>query len=649
MDDVGELEGVERRAFVAIASALVDDDVGDWIADAAAPLITRLDPGERRLLGMLLRALEATGAIVAGRAGRFSGASRDARQRVLARLARGPAPARQAVASLKALATLAYYGSPPGWRHAGYDGPWLGRVDVPVLPPPAPRGSAVAQVIDGRNATADLRLRANVCVIGAGAGGATMAARLAAAGVDVLLVEAGGETRAADFTQRELEMLPLLYQDAGLRATTDKAIGILQGRGVGGSTLHNTGLVYETPAAILDRWRADHAFPWTDAAWGEHVGHVTRTLGARPIPAHQIDRNNDVLRRGAAALGWSYTIARHNRVDCCGCGYCMIGCAYNRKLNASLTWIPAALAAGARVLTDARALTVRGRRYARCVTCELAGERGRPTGRHAEIDARIVVLAAGAIDTPALLQRSGLGGQRVGRGLRLHPSPLVYAEFAEPVTAWRGLPQSVIVDELASFMNGGHGGFLLLPSAGTQPALAAAGAPGIATAHRALMGRYPNIAIGVVLLHDETEGRVTPSRRGRPRVRYWPNGADTRELLRGIRALAHLYFAAGALRVWLPFAATPPVTGVARLDAALGRARPRPHTLTLNSVHPQGTCAIGPTRTTGAAAPHGELWDEPDIFVCDASLFPTSVGVPPQVTVMAFASAIAEHIAARAN
>jgi choline dehydrogenase-like flavoprotein len=200
-----------------------------------------------------------------------------------------------------------------------------------------------------------------VCVIGTGAGGAAALARLAEQGIDAVAVEAGPHTTAAEFTQRELEMLPLLYQEAALRATADKAIGIMQGRGVGGSTLHNTGLVYPTPAGILDRWRREHAFPWDDASWQGYVDEVLRTLRATPIPPEQINPNNDALRRGCEALGWRYRVPLHNREECCGCGYCMLGCAYNRKLGASLTWLPRAVTAGARILADAPVTRIEGR------------------------------------------------------------------------------------------------------------------------------------------------------------------------------------------------------------------------------------------------------------------------------------------------
>src|SRR5690606_33644562 len=195
--------------------------------------------------------------------------------------------------------------------------------------------------------------------------------------------------------------------------------------------------------------------PLDDAALAHYIAYAVDGLRAVPIPDSRINEHNDVLRRGADALGWRWRVSLHNRAECSGCGYCMIGCAYNRKHNAALALLPRAIARGARILADARVMAIRGPRGARRVACELLGDDGAPTGRIAVIHAPVVVLAAGALDTPALLRTSGLGGRHVGRGLRLHPAAVVGATFPEAVRAWRGVPQSIIVEEFASFAEGG--------------------------------------------------------------------------------------------------------------------------------------------------------------------------------------------------
>jgi choline dehydrogenase-like flavoprotein len=617
----------------------VEDRVS--LAEGIESLLRHAPAGDQRLFALLLHGIELGAPFAAGRFGRFSSMEAPDRERALRRWAGSAMPSlRQGVASLRALAALVHYGAEEGWTHAAYDGPWLGRVDIDVhAPPESP------PVVRGRDEQRDIAWTAQACVIGSGAGGAAAAARLAAAGVDVVLLEAGGETRASDFDQHERNMLPLLYRDAGLRATHDKAIGILQGTGLGGSTLHNTGLVVETPAGILQRWRSEHGFQWDDVVWNDYADTVTRTLHAVPVPEERVTGTNVMLRRGAGTLGWRWRIARHNRSACSGCGYCMLGCAYGRKWNASLTWIPSALRDGARVLCDAEAVLIERTSSGHRVHCRLRSATGRPNGRTASIDAQIVLVAAGGLETPALLQHSRIGNARVGRGLRLHPTPLVYAVFDDDVTPWRGVPQSVLVEEFADFEKDGRGGFLLLASAATQPGLAAAAAPGIGAQHRILMRDLVRTAIGGVLLHDEGEGSVRAARDGRPVARYRIDVRDREALNRGVRALSQVFLEAGARRVHLPFADAPAAFDDRDVERILARASWAPHRVLLNAVHPQATCAIGNSARTAAANPSGEVFGAPGVFVCDASAFPTSVGVPPQVTIMALACGIADSIA----
>lgn len=618
----------EHRALAAAVAACAVTPSGDAAVDALGPLLARIPPSDLHGLRHFLAALES--GLLDGR--RYSARTPHDAADALRRISGSRIfLLREAAAAVRALALLGHYGTPEGWRAAGYDGPWLGRIDVPVqrtpeMPPPR-HARDLGDVV-----------RTRVCVIGSGAGGSAAAAVLAARGIDTAVLEAGDAFTARDADQHELHMLPRLYADAGLRTTADRAIGILQGRGLGGSTLHNTGLVVAAPEALIDHWRDAHGFPFDAMTWDARVDAVIRMLRAVPVPEDAINPSNDALRRGASALGWSHRVALHNRSACSGCGYCMLGCAYDRKWNASLTFLPQAADAGARIVCGATVVGLeRGG----------AGWRvhvARDDGRRSLVDCERVVLAAGALESPALLRASRLGNRCVGRGLRLHPTPLVYAAFDEPITPWRGVPQSILVDEFAAFARGRRGGFLLLASAATQPALAAAALPGWGTRHRARITRLGHTAIAGVLLHDEGAGRVGTTRGGHPRAFYRLSTEDRVEAERGIAALADVLLAAGAQRVTLPFMDAPDATDMNDVWHILEHADWSPRRVLLNAVHPQGTVAIGADESS-AADPYGGVRDAPGIHVCDASAFPTSVGVPPQVTVMALAAAIADHVA----
>jgi hypothetical protein len=277
--DGSELTRLQRLAFTAVASAVVGAPVTESVCDAVNPFLRVLSPLDRRAIGALLNTLELA-PLVSSRPSRFSRLPRERAEEYLQSwVDSGLAPRRRAISALRTLALLAHYGSEDAWSAVGYEGPWLGRKAIAVLPapdlrvPPAPSTrrarprAAVglpAGLTRGRDLSGDLRVRVDVCVIGTGAGGAAALARLAERGITAIGVEAGGYSEAPDFNQRELDMLPHLYQAAGLRATGDQAIGIMQGTGVGGSTLHNTGLVFPPPPAILERWRREHGFALSD-------------------------------------------------------------------------------------------------------------------------------------------------------------------------------------------------------------------------------------------------------------------------------------------------------------------------------------------------------------------------------------------------
>jgi choline dehydrogenase-like flavoprotein len=500
----------------------------------------------------------------------------------------------------------------------------------------------------GRTLTADLDLGADVCVIGSGAGGAVVAKELAAAGRDVVLLEQGGHYTKDDFTQREDEMMPLLYEDMGQRATTDQTILILQGRNVGGSTVHNLCYCFRTPAPILEKWRRE--FGVRDLAPSDLLPsfeRVEQMLKVKPIRPDEVNALNNKIRVGCEKLGYSGFVTNHNREHCTQSGFCLLGCPFDAKQSMLITYVPAADRAGARIYADCpvRRLVVERGRVQR-VEGEIVDALGRPHHR-ITVRAQVVVLCAGAINTPALLLHSGIANAngRVGAGLHLHPSILMSGVYGEDIYGYRGIPQSYYVDEFIDLERDPDSGYVLMPVYGF-PVMTATQLPGFGRGHFQLMRQYHRMVGILVLMHDQSSGRVTADRNGRPRITYEVNPAEQRLFAEGMQHCAEILFASGAQQVMAPYRRPLVLEPDDSLDVFLERGA-RPGDIPIASTHPQSTCAMGEDRARAVVSSYGQSHDVRNLFVCDMSVFPSSLGAPPQISTASLADRTARYIAAQ--
>jgi choline dehydrogenase-like flavoprotein len=495
-----------------------------------------------------------------------------------------------------------------------------------------------------------LSLDVDAVVVGTGAGGSVALRELARAGLSVVALEEGALLTPADFDQREDRMLAELYQDGGGRTTDDLAIRVLQGRGVGGSTVHNTNLCKRAPGEILDLWQRKYGVIGAGPAELEPVFEsIERDLTVTEIPAPMRNANNELLRKGCEALGWRGAPLKHNRVGCTQSGFCELGCAYDAKQNALKVVIPQAVRAGARVYADVEAVAIvhDGRR--------VAGVRGVVRGREGraatdvDVRARIVVLAASAVGSAALAQRSGVPDPygQLGHHLRLHPGAVVAGRFAGEVGGWRGIPQSYECTEHLSHEEGGDRRVWIV-TAFAHPIGAAATLPGFGASHMAAMRAYPNLAVLTAMVHDETSGTVGVDADGRPVIRYAMIERDRRQLALGLAACARLLLAAGARDVTIPAIPSIRIASTAALDR-VDLSTIRPHSVPLTAVHPMGTMRMGQDPRASVVDSTGEHHQLRGLFVADGSLFPTSLGGPPQISIYAFALHLAPHAIARAR
>lgn len=507
-------------------------------------------------------------------------------------------------------------------------------------------------ILDTFTVDAAVALEADVCVIGSGAGGAVAARELAEAGRSVVVVEDGPYLRSDDLVQREEVMYPRLYRESGTAATADYTVLVSQGRAVGGSTVPSFCLCVRPPRPLLDYWERAFQIPGVrHESLYPFLRRVEKEIGAHRMTLEQVNANGAKLIAGSDRLGYRGYLPLHNRTDCLGCGFCVLGCTYARKGDMSTTYVPAASRAGAVIVPDCRVtkiLTENGR----AVGVTGVFNRSRTGEAYSlRVKARVVMLAAGAINSPRIWHESRLpdpAGQ-VGRNLHLHPHVAVSALYADPVRAWEGIPQGYVVDEFLTIGEQDAGsGYLMIPTF-AYPVATASMLPGFGATHRELMTQYPRLGAIGIYLHDHSRGTLEfVDDGGPPTVSYRLGSTDEAQLLDALEKATEVSFAAGAERVFLPYNELVPV---GRRDAVqVIRARGiRANDPLFVSLHPQGTLRMGGDASRAVVDAMGEAHAVPHLFVCDASVFPTSVAVPPQLTVMALATRTAQHIAAQGD
>ncbi len=485
-------------------------------------------------------------------------------------------------------------------------------------------------IVSGRTLAHDVTIDAPACVVGTGAGGSVVLRELARAGLSPIGLEEGPDHGA--FDQREERMLPELFQEHGGRMTDDLGITVLGGRGLGGSTIHNTNLCKRIPPEVLAEWKK--TVSGLDSV-GSSFDAIERDLSVSPIP--EVNANNDILRRGVNALGWRGGLLSHNRVGCIGSGFCELGCAYNAKQNARKVLIPEALERGARIYCDVRALRIQHDGAVSAVIARAA------SGATVTIRTKVVVLAGSAVGSAALALASNVPDPHVqqGQSLRIHPGSVVAGVFDRDIDGWRGIPQSWECTEHLDFREGSEKR-VWITTAFAHPIGTAVTLPGFGAAHMKMMRSYRKLAVLTAMVHDQTAGRVYVDGE-RPRLRYKMLPSDRAQMTLGLRACAEILLAAGAREVMIP--GVPPRT--VRRASELASVEPR--MIPLTAVHPMGTMRMADSPRNGVVGPTGEHHHLKGLFVADGSLFPTSIGGPPQISIYAFALHVTPHIIAAAR
>ncbi|MBH9552478.1 GMC family oxidoreductase [Inhella gelatinilytica] len=495
----------------------------------------------------------------------------------------------------------------------------------------------------------------DVAIVGSGAGGGVTAEILARAGLKVLIIEEGPLRSSRDFKQREADAYPQLYQESAGRKTADKAITILQGRCVGGSTTVNWTSSFRTPPATLQHWSERLGLQGLDAQtmapWFEQA---ERRLHIQDWEAEP-NANNQALARGAQKLGLAAPRIRRNVHGCWNLGSCGMGCPTNAKQSMLVTTLPGALDAGAELWVQTRVERLAHDGHTvqalHCVPVDLSSA---PKPGAFVVRARHVVLAGGAINTPALLLRSNAPDphQRLGRRTFLHPTVISSATFEERVEGWSGAPQTVYSDHFleTEAIDGPLGFKLEAPP--LYPVIMATTMAGFGREQAKTLQQFPHTQVLLSLLRDgfhpdSPGGHVTLRRDGSPTLDY-PITATLKDgIRRAFLTMAEIQFAAGAREVQPIHEDARPYRSWRDAKAAIGALELRPLSTRIVSAHVMGGCALSSSPEHGVTQTNGQHWQLNNLSIHDGSLFPTSIGANPQLSIYGLVARLATGLAER--
>lgn len=497
-------------------------------------------------------------------------------------------------------------------------------------------------MLPGRlHAAADLKsgqkLSADAVVVGSGAGGAAVAAELSQAGLKVAVLEEGRSFAPADLMTRPSWAFRHLYSGRGVMVGKGKVlVPLAAGRAVGGSTFVNSAICFRAPDPVLHEWERDFGSTWSPGRMAPLFEEIERALEVRKIGPEIARQNSLVFKRGAEKLGLHGDFISRNAPGCVGCGVCQLGCPTGGKGSVDKNLLPTAIAHGADVYSEVRVRDLHVEKgAARGITAEiLDGDDGATGLLH--VEAERVFLCAGAFGTPQVLQRNQLcnGNGQVGQNLHVHPGQAAAAIFDEEIRYWDGVTQGYYV----------HLEDAILETFTGTPELFWAALP----LGQMNLRRLKHAATAGCMVRDRAIGSVRFQGEGRlPEINYELADADRTVFIRGAREMARIYFAAGATTVW-PLM-NPGIEAATSLEAALAQLPDDLPAQRLNPYgsHPQGTCRISADPKNGVCKPSGETHEVQNLFVADGSLFPSALGVNPQITILALATGIARDVARR--
>jgi choline dehydrogenase-like flavoprotein len=525
------------------------------------------------------------------------------------------------------------------------------------LIPSAPRRDAVAfpdesiaegSVVDGEKLTSDIAEIVDYVVVGSGAAGAVAAHTIAKSGASVALVEEGPWVKTRQFGERVYEAFQRMFRDAGTQVIEGRSyIPLIQGRCVGGSTVVNSAIVHRLPEEVIDDWARLFGLGGaiTARALEPHFDALERDLNAHAVLDAALGVNNRLFLDEAGVHGMAAERTHRFERGCLGSARCFQGCPHAAKQGMNVTYVPWALALGARLFCSARVERIffeRGRAagiLARTQTTD--GDPGAPS-RKVTLHARKgVLVAASAVQTPNLLRRSGVRSNALGAHFQCHPGFGIGGVFDAPVTMGFGATQG------AESMHLRGSDKIKLETIAMPPELAAVRIPGIGGELMRRLGAFSNLAVWAVIVRAEAEGTVRSSWGGGDRVVWTPSSLDVVRVRKGVALLARMMFEAGAREVWPGIHGIPSALRCVDEVRLIDQIAPEPRLFGFITTHLFGTARMGRDPRASVVGTDFQAHEAARVYVLDSSVFPTNLGVNPQHSIMAMSRLAAARILAR--
>lgn len=489
----------------------------------------------------------------------------------------------------------------------------------------------------------DIVENVDVCVIGSGAAGAIIAAKLAEHGRSVVLLEKGGYYDAEDMNQREVDMMPLLWKNGGANFTDDLRIPIAQGQCLGGSTVINDAVCFKTPQIVREQWRT-MGVSISDERWEKAIDEVWNGIYVGKVKSEELNENNLMLKRACETRGYKSSENHRNSKDCMRCGFCHLGCHYETKQDMLQTYIRRAVRdTDIRIYCNCAAERIP---HSNGVVEGVEGvfiDRGGMAKYKIRVNAKVVVVSAGVIASSQILMKNRIADGQVGKGLSLHPASILLGKFKQQINAYNGIPMAYTCHEFG-VTNGVKDGGFLIESIFIPIFQFAIGLPSFLGEHAQFMQDFTHYSMAGVMIRDDSNGTITLSESGNAKVHYALSQGDIKDLAKGVQILAEMWFDIGAERVICGHSDVIRLDSKADIPKLVNAVETNPDGLQLASAHPQGGNRMGEDPSKSVVDSNFKVHGLNNLYVCDASVFPTSVGVNPQITVMALATIAADHI-----